>query len=91
MCYPDVDLFDSNQHVPLLRALLGLAGGLVFRLKKEKGIMISSQQGTEEMIRLHGCGCGCVSFFVADMFALQGSHIIRVLFTVVSWLPVPLV
>ena len=80
--------FDSNKHVPLLRALLGLAGGLGF---KEKGIIISSQPGTEELIRLHGCGCGCVSFFVADMFALQGSHIIRVLFTVVSLLPVPLV
>ena len=80
--------FDSNQHVPLLRALLGLDGGLGF---KEKDIIISSLPGIEELIRLYGCWCGCVSFFVADMFALQGSHIIRVLFTVVSWLPVPLV
>ena len=59
--------------------------------RKKKSIIISSQTGTEELIRLHGCGCGYVSFFVADMFALQGFYIIRVLFTVVSWLPVPLV
>ena len=47
--------FDSNQHVPLLRALLGLDGGLGF---KEKDIIISSQPGTEELIRLHGAGVG---------------------------------